>query len=180
VPLPPSAPTATIAATANTATKEEEDELERLLGQVRELTTWLQQELHRGNHRTATKFVARLRALVHPLLTAHLHDPRAKATILLVHEALSRYDQQVEGAEENLGLASYVRRMQRGAAEQGKQGVGEHLQEQEHEVEVDVEEEEEEEEEEEDYYSSGSYTSENDAEVDGGFGQSFGLNIQDI
>mmetsp|Transcript_4196 Transcript_4196/g.12797 ORF Transcript_4196/g.12797 Transcript_4196/m.12797 type:complete len:1001 (-) Transcript_4196:35-3037(-) len=153
------------------STEPPQDELGRLLHQVNELTTWLTQELQRGNRRTAIKFVSRLRAMIEPLLNRHLYDPRAKETILRVHEALSRYDREVDGAVENLGLDVYLKRMQRGPRTTGEGDDHHHN---------DSDESSDKDSSSLDSYTSGESDDDDSLNHGGVFGDTFDMNINNI
>eukprot|EP00008_Paramoeba_atlantica_P000283 CAMPEP_0201502698 /NCGR_PEP_ID=MMETSP0151_2-20130828/84271_1 /ASSEMBLY_ACC=CAM_ASM_000257 /TAXON_ID=200890 /ORGANISM="Paramoeba atlantica, Strain 621/1 / CCAP 1560/9" /LENGTH=1132 /DNA_ID=CAMNT_0047896317 /DNA_START=167 /DNA_END=3565 /DNA_ORIENTATION=- len=73
-----------------------------------ELASWLVQELNRQNPKTSRRLARRLRKKSKGFCVRFGKHPEAANIMKTMHEALSRYDKEVEGASEKLGLYEYM------------------------------------------------------------------------
>lgn len=79
--------------------------------ETREIASWLELEMRRKSQhpkslQNARTFADILRAKSIPFLEKFVSHPDAVPIIVLIHEALSRFDRDIDGAEERVGLAT--------------------------------------------------------------------------
>lgn len=113
---------------------EDEDEItDPLLKEIKqfekdagEIASWLELEIRRRNQnpkalKNAQVFADNLRIKAIPFLEKFISHPDAVSIIVRIHEALSLYDREIEGAEEKVGLVNKYDLRRLGQSDVGSQ-----------------------------------------------------------